>query len=314
MTDDTEQSPQSVDYGAMSAEKLYERGKHHFKVERNYAEAAECFSRCLERKSGDNPYDSSLRDCYLWFADALLTKEEENQAIFAPTVDAANEGSLPSAESVLNHVEQTEASDETLAFESFQIAYQCYTDFLAACSPDHPELEKEVLDASYCLIRLGDMFFTNHQFEEASAEYNRAVELRRAHKLPEKHFASLYVSLAQCQMFNGQLGDSLRNFTTAKEIMNRLMLGEMPEDERKRMRETVEDIDLQMEDLRKLIPSVSAHTAIKGSQCDAASLVPQTTSNFDERTLSTNAKPAVISIEQNNTGEKRRIDISGLYK
>ncbi|KAK1442374.1 hypothetical protein BgAZ_404040 [Babesia gibsoni] len=314
-TSDTVAQPsEEIDYDSLSADELYEKGKEFFKVDRNYAEAAECFSRCLEKRSGDNPYDSSLRECYLWFADSLLTKEEENQSMFADTVDASTEEHLPSADAVLEKAEQKEASDETLAFETFQIAYQCYTEFLSGMQGDHPEIEKEVLDASYCLMRLGDMYFTNHQFEEAAKEFDRALQLRHKYKLKEKHFASLYVSLAQCQMFNGQLGESLRTFTSAKEIINRILLVGTDEEERKRLQDTLEDIGLQMDDLRKLIASLSAHSAQKGSQVNAAALIPQTTDSFDEKKLDTATKSAFISVEQNSTGEKRRIDISGMYK
>ncbi|GFE55476.1 histone-binding protein, putative [Babesia ovis] len=302
------------DYASMSADELYERGKHCFKVLRDFGEAAECFSRCVEIRGAENPYDNSLRECYLWYADSLLTKEEENQAMFASSVDQGADGSLPTAESVLENAGQKEACDETLAFEMFQIAYECYKDFLEACKLQGPELEKEVLDASYCCVRLGDMFFTNNQFQEASAEYERAVELRRRYKLPERHLASLYVSLAQCQMFSGQLGLSLRTFTLSKELMTRLLVGEMAESDRRGMRETLEDVELQITDLKKLIESVSAKTDQQGSQCNAASLVPQTTGAFDQRTLNTDAKSAVINISENETGTKRRIDISGMYK
>ncbi|GBE62511.1 histone binding protein, putative [Babesia ovata] len=312
-------------YDTMSADELYELGKRNFKELRDYAEAAECFSRCLELRSSGNPLDHQLRECYLWYADSLLTKEEENQAMFPSDVDAGalelpdsslpagNEGDLPTAESILKGATE-EASDETLAFEAFQIAFACYSSFLSSCTLQGAELEKEVLDASYCLMRLGDMLFTNNQFKEAAEEYERAVELRRKYHLGERHLASLYVSLAQCQMFSGNLSVSLDTFNMVKELIGRLLVGEMDEAERKRMQDTLEDVDLQINDLRKLIASPPAQTARPGSQCEAASLVPQTTDTFDERKLDTASKSAVINISENTTGSKRRIDISGMYK
>ncbi|CDR98000.1 hypothetical protein, conserved [Babesia bigemina] len=309
----SEPSPAPTVYEGMSADELYELGKRNFKELRDYAEAAECFSRCLELRSSGNPLDHQLRECYLWYADSLLTKEEESQAMFPSDIDAGTESDLPTAESVLKAATE-EASDETLAFEAFQIAHACYSDFLSSCTLQGAELEKEVLDASYCLVRLGDMFFTNNQFKEAAEEYERAVELRRKYHLGERHLASLYVSLAQCQMFSGNLSVSLGTFNMVKELLGRLLVGELAEDERQRMQDTLEDVDLQINDLRKLIDSTPAQTARPGSQCEAASLVPQTTDTFDERTLDTASKSAVINVSENTTGSKRRIDISGMYK
>ncbi|EDO05798.1 TPR repeat family protein [Babesia bovis T2Bo] len=305
---------EAPDYASMTADELFERGKHNFKILKDYAEAAECFSRCVEIRSANNPYDNALRECYLWYADSLLTKEEENQSMFASAVDTGTDGSLPSAETVLENAGQKEASDETLAFEMFQIAFHCYKDFLESQTSKGPEMEKEVLDASYCCVRLGDMFFTNNQFPEAATEYQRAVELRRQYHVPERHLASIYVSLAQCQMFSGQLGLALRTFTESKEIMMRLLMGNMTDEEQQRMKDTVEDVDIQIADLKKLIESVSTKTDNQGSQCNAADLVPQTTGTFDQKKLDENAKSAVINIAENNTGTKRRIDISGMYK
>ncbi|GIX64842.1 homeodomain-like containing protein [Babesia caballi] len=301
-------------YDALSAEELYERGKHYFKVLRDFGEAAECFSRCLELRSGDNPNDTSLRECYLWYADSLLTKEEESQAVLATEVETGNDSDLPTADSILENAGEREACDESLAFEAFQVAFACYSGFLSECTLEGAELEKEVLDASYCLVRLGDMFLANNQFDEAAAEYGRAVELRRKYRLPDRHFASLYVSLAQSLMFSGRLGASLQTFVTAKELIFRLLVGEMDEDKRKRMHETLEDVELQIDDLRKMIASSSATTTQQGSQCNAASLVPQTTGAFDERMLESDSKSAVINVSENSTGAKRRIDISGMYK
>ncbi|ORM41279.1 Cactin [Babesia sp. Xinjiang] len=273
-----------------------------------------CFSDGVLHLCGSNPLDPSLRECYLWYADALLTKEEQNQSMFSSPVDAGSDGSLPAADIVLDNADSPESCDESLAFEIFQIASDCYANFFRLCTLKGAALEKEVLDASYCFVRMGDMFYANNQFDEAANEYERAIEMRRRYTLPERHVASLYLSFAQCQMFGGQLGASLRTFMAAKEILMRLLVGNLSDAERQRIRDTIDDVEAQLNDLRKMIAAQSDTTEQKGSQSNAASLVPKTTGTFDKKKLDADSKSAVINVSENDTGAKRRIDISRMYK
>ncbi|EKX72751.1 conserved hypothetical protein [Theileria equi strain WA] len=301
---------EEIDYDAFSPEELFEKGKFLFK-ERKYEESAEYFSRALERRSGDEPIDPSLRENYLWFADALLTKEEQSAAIFSSDVNGGGNENIPTAESVITAAN----NDESLAFELFQLGYESYKKHFETLKENVPK--EEVLDCSYCLVRIGDMYFTNHQFEESAKEYQNAIKLREEHKLPVKHLGSLYISLSQSLMFNGQLKESLENFKKCRDLLQDLAKESEGEEEKKNVENTLEDVSIQIEDLEKLIEANKNNQgATKGSQSNAASLVPKTTGNLDEKQLdSTQVKSVTIDIGGgSSSGKKRRIDLTKVYE
>ncbi|XP_955138.1 uncharacterized protein TA04625 [Theileria annulata] len=275
---DPEVSEES-DYQSLSVDELFQKGKSLFK-DKKYLESSDFFSRALEKKSGDDPLNYSLRNYYLWYADSLLTNEEQSSNIFSSNVNEGSNSTLPSAETVLEaaKTDENNQNDEMLAFEMFQFAFECFMNYFKHLENNNKAPEQEdVLDASYCLLRLGDMFFTNHQFEESSKDYERAIKLREENGLSAKHLASLYISLAQSQMFNGKLKESLETFNKSRELLRELLEGE--EGSKEVLKNTLEDVTIQMEDLEKLI-SESSNTnneVSKGSQSNAASLIPKTT-------------------------------------
>ncbi|UVC54279.1 hypothetical protein MACJ_003816 [Theileria orientalis] len=311
---------EEVDYDALSVDELFQNGKSLFR-EKNYLESAEYFSRALEKKSGEDPSHYSLRDYYLWYADSLLTNEEQSSNIFESSVNEGQEQDLPSAQTVLDAANKTQAnqSDETLAFDLFQFANECYLNYFKELESKNREpLPEDVLDASYCLIRIGDMFFSSHQFEESSREYERAIKLREQYNLPLKHLASVYISLAQSQMFNGKQKLSLETFNKTGELLKKMLKEDLKDEERTNLENTLEDVTIQAEDLKKLLAeSASAGGQnTKGSQSNAASLIPKTTSTLDERQLDSNmVKSVVININVEDMPEKRRrIDLSKVYE
>lgn len=108
-------------------------------------------------------------------------------------------------------------------------------------------------------------------------DYENAIKLREKHGLSPKHLASLYISLAQSQMFNGKLKESLETFSKSRELLEELLEEEGEDTEV--LKNTLEDVTIQIEDLEKLI-SESSNTGdevAKGSQSNAASLIPKTT-------------------------------------
>ncbi|KAK2196178.1 bifunctional Tetratricopeptide-like helical domain superfamily/Tetratricopeptide repeat [Babesia duncani] len=173
------------EYQGLDASELFQRGKDAFAAN-NYMEAAECFSRALEAKSRDlEPNDPELGKFYLWFADALLTKEEQNQQVLADEINARGGHMLPKAEEVQElesqkqeHKEQEdEKSDEEIAFEMFQLAFGCFEKLYPSAHADLDEdvdqvkvevKEEDVIDGSYCLVRLGDMHLSNSDFGDAA--------------------------------------------------------------------------------------------------------------------------------------------------
>lgn len=51
----------------------------------------------------------------------------------------------------------------------FQFGYECFMNYFKHLETNNEVPEQDdVLDASYCLVRLGDIFYTNHQFEMSS--------------------------------------------------------------------------------------------------------------------------------------------------
>lgn len=71
-------------------------------------------------RSGDDPLHYSLRNYYLWYADSLLTNEEQSSNIFSSNVDEGifaklaekrvlgSDSTLPSAETVLEAAKTSE--------------------------------------------------------------------------------------------------------------------------------------------------------------------------------------------------------------
>ncbi|ETW48389.1 hypothetical protein PFMALIP_03598 [Plasmodium falciparum MaliPS096_E11] len=69
-----------------TAQELFDMGRLEFKENKNYDVAAERFSMAVEKKvkelNIEGSIHSDLREFYLSFADALLTKEEEKNDLF----------------------------------------------------------------------------------------------------------------------------------------------------------------------------------------------------------------------------------------
>ncbi|EPT29621.1 tetratricopeptide repeat-containing protein [Toxoplasma gondii ME49] len=142
------------EFAEKPADTLLGEGKTVFRS-RNWAKAAEYFSRAVERKVaelGGADFHPELSTFYLWFGDALLTKEEQNAELFqfdkakqdaesgaaaASSAAPASSSSATSSSSSTDkgterHEEEVpggnaagKVSDEELAFEMLEMAKQC---------------------------------------------------------------------------------------------------------------------------------------------------------------------------------------------
>ncbi|VWU52390.1 conserved protein, unknown function, partial [Hepatocystis sp. ex Piliocolobus tephrosceles] len=162
---DSEIDEQKELFEKKSAQELFDMGNLEFKENKNYEVAADRFSMAVEKKVKelnvqDNSIHVDLKEYYLCFADALLTKEEEKNDLFEflkkkKKIEASDTDESPDKE---------EISDEQLAFEMFEFARKCYELYLE----NEKDLSiKDALNYSYVFIRLGDINLLNHFFDEA---------------------------------------------------------------------------------------------------------------------------------------------------
>lgn len=304
-----------------TAKELFDMGKLEFRENKNYEVAAERFSMAVEKKTKELNVEGSihpeLREYYLSFADALLTKEEEKNDLFEflktkRLVDHAQ--SEKSSES-------EEVTDEQLAFEMFEFARKCYEKHIE-------DLEKaketipitDVVNYTYVFIRLGDISLLNHFFPEALEEYKKCVELREKYKLGNENLIAPLISLSQSYMFCGKRKDAVEHFERVKQILLDVRQKTIPLPEctnEKIIRDTYDDVQIQINDLKRQIEEEGEEGQELGSQTNAKELVITTKSEFDKAMLNkennevTKIKVSrVAEDDETHAAKKRRIDLS----
>ncbi|CDU16922.1 hypothetical protein, variant [Plasmodium yoelii 17X] len=301
-----------------TAQELFDMGNLEFKESKNYDVAAERFSMAVEKKVKElNVEDSlhpDLREYYLCFADALLTKEEEKNDLFeflkkkkSVEVTEDEDGS-----------NKEEVTDEQLAFEMFEFSRKCYEMLLE----QKKELsQKDLLNYSYVFIRLGDISLLNHFFEEALKEYEKCVNLREEHKLGDENLIAPLISLSQSYMFCGKRKEAVEYFEKVKKILLdvRQKTTPLPKNTNEKIiRDTYEDVQIQINDLKRQIEEEGEEGKEKGSQTIAKELVITTKSEFDKAVLNKDVnevkKITISNIEADeHANKKRRINLSN-YK
>lgn len=300
---------------------LYDMGKLEFKENKNYEVAAERFSMALEKKIKElgmegKPHED-LRDFYLSFADALLSKEEEKNDLFEflKTKKAAE----PPTSDTENSVKSEEVTDEQLAFEMFEFARKSFELYIKNLEEKKEEIpKKEALNYSYVFIRLGDISLINHFFTEALNEYKKCVELREKYKLGDENLIAPLISVSQSYMFCGKRKDAVDNFERVKKILLdvRQKTTPLPENTNEKViRDTYDDVQIQINDLLRQIEEEGEEGAEVGSQTRAKELVVTTKSDFDKSVLNKeNSEVTKIHIapaaEDEPLSKKRRIDLS----
>ncbi|SOV16519.1 conserved Plasmodium protein, unknown function [Plasmodium sp. gorilla clade G2] len=302
-----------------TAQELFDMGRLEFKENKNYDVAAERFSMAVEKKvkelNIEGSIHSDLREFYLSFADALLTKEEEKNDLFE-FLKKKKQVEVSDNEETADKEE--EVTDEQLAFEMFEFSRKCFEKLLEE-KEDVPK--KDILNYTYVFIRLGDINLLNHFFFEALKEYEKCVELREKYKVGDENLIAPLISLSQSYMFCGKRKEAVEYFEKVKKILLdvRQKTTPLPENTNEKIiRDTYDDVQIQINDLKRQIEEEGEEGKELGSQTIAKELVVTTKSEFDKSVLNKEkAEVTKITVSTVNNEEhvakKRRINLSN-YK
>lgn len=304
-----------------TAKELFDMGKLEFRENKNYDVAADRFSMAVEKKTKELNIEGGiheeLREYYLCFADALLTKEESKNDLFE----------FLKTKKFLNPVDGTksedneEVTDEQLAFEMFEFSRKCYEKHIEALEKKKETVPiVDVINYTYAFIRLGDINLLNHFFPEALEEYKKCVELREKHKLGNENLIAPLISLSQSYMFCGKRKDAVEHFERVKQILLDVRQKTIPLPEctnEKIIKDTYDDVQIQINDLKRQIEEEGEEGHELGSQTIAKELVVTTKSEFDKAMLNkennevTKIKVSRVAEEDEpHAAKKRRIDLS----
>ncbi|SBT42954.1 conserved Plasmodium protein, unknown function [Plasmodium ovale wallikeri] len=324
----------------LTAQELFDMGNLEFKENKNYDVAAERFSMAVEKKVKELNVEGGihvdLREYYLSFADALLTKEEEKNDLFEFLKKSTNNGQkrekcnphflangeakkkVEVSDAEDSTEKEEEVTDEQLAFEMFEFSRKCYELLIE----EKTELsKKDALNYSYVFIRLGDINLLNHFFELALQEYQKCVDLREKYKVGDENLIAPLISLSQSYMFCGKRKEAVDYFEKVKSILLdvRQKTTPLPDNTNEKIiRDTYDDVQIQINDLKRQIEEEGEEGKELGSQTIARELVVTTKSEFDKAVLNKEeSEVKKISISTVNNDEhavkKRRINLSN-YK
>ncbi|GAB68267.1 hypothetical protein PCYB_131410, partial [Plasmodium cynomolgi strain B] len=295
-----------------TAQELFDMGTLEFKENKNFDVAAERFSMAVEKKvkelNAEGSIHVDLREYYLSFADALLTKEEEKNDLFE---FLKKKKKIEVSDTEEDSVEKEEVTDEQLAFEMFEFARKCYE--LLVEEKKEEMSKKDILNYTYVFIRLGDISLLNHFFEEALKEYQKCVELREKHKVGDENLIAPLISLSQSYMFCGKRKEAVDYFEKVKKILLdvRQKTTPLPENTNEKIiRDTYDDVQIQINDLKRQIEEEGEEGTALGSQTIAKELVVTTKSEFDKAVLNKESnevtKITISTVNDDEQGTKRR--------
>eukprot|EP00366_Plasmodium_knowlesi_P003062 XP_002260559.1 hypothetical protein, conserved in Plasmodium species [Plasmodium knowlesi strain H] len=300
--------------------------------------------RRMKELNAEGSIHVDLREYYLSFADALLTKEEEKNDLFEflKKMPETEEDSTEKEEVTDEQVIKIASfawenfsrcssffmstfyshlypffpllySRNQLAFEMFEFARKCY-ELLVEQKKEMSK--KDILNYTYVFIRLGDISLLNHFFEEALKEYQKCVELREKHKVGDENLIAPLISLSQSYMFCGKRKEAVDYFEKVKKILLdvRQKTTPLPDNTNEKIiRDTYDDVQIQINDLKRQIEEEGEEGTELGSQTIAKEL-----SEFDKAVLNKeNSEVTKITISTVNGDEqgtkRRRINLSN-YK
>ncbi|CBZ52765.1 putative TPR domain-containing protein [Neospora caninum Liverpool] len=232
--EESEEADDEKEFAEKQAETLLDEGKALFRS-RNWAKAAEYFSRAVERKVtelGGADFHPELSTYYLWFGDALLTKEEQNAELFqfdktkqeaaesgAPSSGAESSASSSSASGSSSSTEKGahseeevpggnaagKVSDEELAFEMLEMAKRCLLKKLEKSPPP-------ASSASSSSVQAED---EKGQASKESVVHSDVIDLSFA-----------YVRLADMQLMNERYDEAAQDYREAVSLRERYTLPE----------------------------------------------------------------------------------------
>ncbi|OEH75693.1 tetratricopeptide repeat-containing protein [Cyclospora cayetanensis] len=302
---------------ALDAAAVFALGKAAFK-QHEFAKAADLFSRAVEKQLSDtgcSELDPCMGVFYLWFGDALLSKEESTEDMLAQLPqaaaaqpDSAGVSGSQSSSASSGSTEQKEGvdtPDDELAFQMFELAKKCLANKLNYTSPteaadgskaaavqeatrvlDRKEVVEAATDLSFACLRLGDLQLMNSRFQDATQDYGEAVAVRRAFNLGEAGLLAPSISLAQSVFFSGDTTKALTLFKECEALAVRIREGLLPLPQGtslKAVSDTAEDLAIQIADIEQ--QQGQQQKKAPGSQCEAKNLIPSTTSSFDAPVL-----------------------------
>ncbi|CAG9475396.1 unnamed protein product [Plasmodium vivax] len=295
-----------------TAQELFDMGTLEFKENKNFDVAAERFSMAVEKKVKELNAEGSIHvdlcEYYLSFADALLTKEEEKNDLFE---FLKKRKKIEVSDTEEDSAEKEEVTDEQLAFEMFEFARKCYE--LLVEEKKEEMSKKDILNYTYVFIRLGDISLLNHFFEEALKEYQKCVELREKHKVGDENLIAPLISLSQSYMFCGKRKEAVEYFEKVKKILLdvRQKTTPLPDNTNEKIiRDTYDDVQIQINDLKRQIEEEGEEGKELGSQTIAKELVVTTKSEFDKAVLNKEnnevTKITISTVNDDEQGTKRR--------
>ncbi|GAW82789.1 hypothetical protein, conserved [Plasmodium gonderi] len=295
-----------------TAQELFDMGTLEFKENKNFDVASERFSMAVEKKVKELNIEGNihvdLREYYLSFADSLLTKEEEKNDLFE---FLKKKKKIEVSDTEEESADKEEVSDEQLAFEMFEFSRKCYE--LLMDEKKEEMSKKDILNYTYVFIRLGDISLLNHFFEEALKEYLKCVELREKHKVGDENLIAPLISLSQSYMFCGKRKEAVDSFEKVKKILLDVRQKTTPlphNTNEKIIRDTYDDVQIQINDLKRQIEEEGEEGKELGSQTIAKQLVVTTKSEFDKALLNKEnnevTKITVSAVNDDEHGSKRR--------
>ncbi|ETW60515.1 hypothetical protein PFMC_03621 [Plasmodium falciparum CAMP/Malaysia] len=152
-------------------------------------------------------------------------------------------------------------------------------------------------------------------------EYEKCVDLREKYKVGDENLIAPLISLSQSYMFCGKRKEAVEYFEKVKKILLdvRQKTTPLPENTNEKIiRDTYDDVQIQINDLKRQIEEEGEEGKELGSQTIAKELVVTTKSEFDKSVLNKEkAEVTKITVSTVNNEEhvakKRRINLSN-YK
>ncbi|KAL8427149.1 hypothetical protein Efla_007715 [Eimeria flavescens] len=269
---------------------------------------------------------------------------------------SSNSSSSSSNNSNNSSSSSNEPSDDELAFQMLELAKKClskklnYTPAAAAATaataaastattaaataatPAAGTPSKDIAaianDLAFACMRLGDLQLMNNRFDDATQDYGEAVSVRLAFGAPPSLLLAPRLSLAQATFFSGDLQKALQLFKDCESLACRIRDGLLPLPEGtslKAVMETAEDLAIQIAEIQQQQQQQQQQQVRQqGSQCEAKSLLPRTTSSFDSPLLAPSEGVRRVAIElaaeralpelDGHTPKKRRIDLKALQQ
>eukprot|EP01066_Platyproteum_vivax_P015169 Platyproteum_vivax@DN6731_c0_g1_i2.p1 len=192
-------------------------------------------SKKVEEIGGDDT-DAVLAEYYLTYGDALLALEENSNDLLMSSnaYTTARETSGEPEENPASTEAANESSpnqDNESDLENLQISYEnlemgrTLFEKRKKDRPDDKWSDAEVLDLTYCHVRLGDLAVFQNQWDEGIAEYTKAIAIRREYKLPYIRLYNIYFALGVALSYGGHNLKAIEAMQEALKLLGQHLRG-----------------------------------------------------------------------------------------